>query len=119
MPWPLKLMPGPVAFEDRQPGMMWFCRQSFYDAVGPGHFSPNYYADWAGKRLPLTIVMPGGTMWCPDICPDWGTNVDVGWKVTGEVPLLTAYPSIGKPDYHGWLKDGVLSDDLEGRTYPS
>jgi hypothetical protein len=40
-----------------------------------------------------------------------------GWVRTGEAPLLTALPSIASPGYHGWLTDGVLSDDLEGRSY--
>ena len=43
-----------------------------------------------------------------------------GWSVTGEPPRITAHPSINAVgDYHGWLVDGVLSDDVEGRTYPA
>ena len=42
-----------------------------------------------------------------------------GWTITGEPPHLTAHPSINVIGaYHGWLKDGVLSDDCEGRHYP-
>lgn len=40
-----------------------------------------------------------------------------GWTRTGEPPRITARPSILTPHYHGWLTDGVLSPDLEGRTY--
>lgn len=117
MSWPLQLMPAPVPHGERKPGMMWFARQQFIDSVGLDGFSPNYRADWAAKRLPLSICLPGGSMWCPDRCPDWGSNMVEGWKVTGDIPNLSAHPSIGKPDYHGWLKDGVLSDDLESRKY--
>jgi hypothetical protein len=44
-------------------------------------------------------------------------------SITGEGDTLTADPSIlvskaSGPTYHGWLKNGVLSDDCEGRTYP-
>ena len=111
-------MPGPVPPYAREPGMMWYARQAFVNSVGTDFFSPNYQKDWAGKRLPLTICLPDGSSWCPDTCPDWGSNMQEGWKITGVAPVLTAYPSIGKPGYHGWLKDGILSDDLEGRTYP-
>jgi hypothetical protein len=44
-----------------------------------------------------------------------------GWTRTGEPPNVTASPSInyamGALGYHGWLQDGVLTDDCEGRTY--
>lgn len=46
------------------------------------------------------------------------------WTITGDAPNFTASPSIvhlgGKliQGYHGWLTNGVISDDLEGRTYP-
>ena len=112
-------MPQAPERQDRLPGMMWFCTPRFFALSGLQYYSPNYRVDWAEKRLPLVIFLPDRSIWCPDRCPDWGTNVDVGWKVTGEIPLLTAYPSIGKPGYHGWLNGGILSDDLEGRTYPS
>lgn len=40
-----------------------------------------------------------------------------GWTRTGEPPDLTATPSILTPRYHGWLRDGWLTDDTDGRTY--
>ena len=45
-----------------------------------------------------------------------------GWNITGEMPDITARPSINstyppRKGYHGWLTNGVLSEDLEGRTY--
>lgn len=114
MSWPLQFVPARPR-EERRPGMYWFANSEWAEHAS---MSPNFIADWKGKRLPIVIACPDGTDWCPDQCPSWGSNTDVGWKVTGELPKITVHPSIGKPGYHGWLRDGVLSDDLEGRTYP-
>jgi hypothetical protein len=38
------------------------------------------------------------------------------WTRTGEPPNVTANPSINWVGfYHGWLKNGVLTDDCEAR----
>ncbi len=70
----------------------------------------------------LTVKLPSGSEW----------NMDRGrllnaakkgrdfpqWTRTGEAPNVTAHPSINHVgQYHGWLKNGVLTDDCEGRTY--
>jgi hypothetical protein len=112
MPWPLQFQASPPAPADRRAGMYWFGKNE----IAP---SPNFITDWRGKRPQIVIVCPDGTLWCPDQCPSWGSNTDTGWKVTGELPAISATPSIGKPGYHGWLKDGALSDDLDGRTFPA
>ena len=40
------------------------------------------------------------------------------WSRTGTAPRVTASPSINVPGrYHSFLRNGVLEDDLEGRTY--
>lgn len=45
------------------------------------------------------------------------------WQVSGEPPTFTVSPSIVhlgnklQKGWHGWLKNGVLSDDVEGRRY--
>lgn len=116
MAWQLQEMPGPVPAAERKPGMYWFCRPEFLEQ-NEDVFSPNYHADWAGKRLPITVCLPDGSMWCPDQRPTYGSNTIEGWKVTGDLPRITARPSVGKPGYHGFLTDGVLSDDLDGRTF--
>ena len=54
----------------------------------------------------LAVVTPGGT-WCID-CP--ATNSKQGWTRTGEPPKVTATPSIQCGPYHGWLRDGMLTD---------
>jgi len=73
--------------EQVQPGDMW------------------YY----GKTL--VIKLPCGDDWAP-VHPN-----GAGWDITGEPPNITASPSIMDEHYHGWLKDGVFSDDTDGRTY--
>lgn len=69
---------------------------------------------WVGPDgLHLTIKLPDGSEWIIDGPASNGP----GWQRTGIPPRITAQPSILSPGYHGWLTDGVLSDDLEGREY--
>jgi len=81
-----------------------------------------WYAPWFGELWQgpdgktLMVRLPSGHDWCVD-----GPSASDGyWTRTGTVPNITAMPSIWdkRPNgYHGWLQDGVLTDDLEGRTY--
>ena len=82
-----------------------------------------YRAEWYERTtsmrgpdgLSLVVVLPNGAgPWCID-----GLSSDgKGWTRTGTPPLLTVSPSIGRQHtdgtpgwrYHGWLKNGVLSD---------
>lgn len=42
------------------------------------------------------------------------------WTVNGDPPNISVSPSINAVgDYHGWLQNGVLSDDCEGRRFDS
>lgn len=89
-------------------------RNEHGDAVPQsGHMLSEFYLAVQRERDPLMLVLPDGTAWCMDYAARNGP----GWEVTGEPPHLTARPSIASEGYHGWLDDGVLSDDLEGRTY--
>ena len=109
---------------DRRPGDCWYVPAmigddfSFWEAH---YLSLEYLRDWYGRRPPITIVLPDGTPWCID--HRFGTHngkkgPQPGWAVTGTEPLLTATPSIHAVGrYHGWLRYGTLSDDLDGRTY--
>ena len=75
------------------------------------------------QRAPIVICLPNGSHWSPD---SKASNGD-GWNVTGGPHNWTAMPSIyanqGRkqtPDYleyHGWLKNGELTDDLSRITY--
>ncbi len=79
--------------------------------------SAEYRRDWADRRPPLYVCLPSGAYFCVDRKDD--AAGDAGWTVTGDPPRITVRPSINHMGcYHGWLTDGVLSDDVEGRTYP-
>ena len=85
---------------DAPPGAMWHAR---------------YMADaWAGPDgLCLYVVLPSGEHWGMD-CP----SRDGGhWKRDGNAPFVNVTPSILTSRYHGFLTNGILTDDLEGRTY--
>lgn len=90
-------------FGDAPPGAMWVAIWITPDT------------GWVGPDgLSLAVVLPSGEHWTMD-CP----SRDGGrWTRTGEPPRVTVRPSIATRNYHGFLTDGVLSDDLEGRTYP-
>lgn len=106
-------------------GTMWYLREMLSDQNESRQFyldhvlSIEYKRDWLGKRPPLCVALPGGHWFNVDSqASDSGETH--GWTITGEPPNVTANPSINAVgDYHGWLRDGVLSDDVEGRTYPA
>lgn len=65
------------------------------------------------------LCLPNGAHW-----NIYGKSADgSGWNITGNLPNITARPSINSlpnsriKGYHGWLTDGVLSDDLSNQTY--
>jgi len=115
------------------PGTAWFMPW-FYDPTGErvrqgkhvlhaappadpnartSHLSPHYWRDHAAHRPPICVICPNGDPWEIDA---WSSN-GTGWTVTGELPRITCAPSIVAGDYHGFLRDGEFTPDLEGRTY--
>jgi hypothetical protein len=106
---------------DKRPGAIWPLPH-----IGPGSedrawaedvlLSIEYLRDHA-ERDPLCLRLPDGSHWVMDCRAAQGN--ETGWTITGEAPVLTASPSINTGRYHGWLIDGVLSEDLDGRRYPS
>jgi hypothetical protein len=80
--------------------------------------SDHYKKDWKGVRLPVFIFTPGG-WWSPDQkAYDENGWRGPGWRVVGLFPLISANPSINFPGhYHGWVRDGGLTDDVEGRRW--
>ncbi len=63
----------------------------------------------------LIVRTPGG-----DWMVDGPSSNGNGWERTGEVPNITASPSIlCQKAYHGYLKNGVLTDDVDGRKFVS
>ena len=101
------------------PGMGWF-QPYYFDSANPEgrrrkHGDPflsiHYWRDWAHIRPPICIVVPNGRLWEID---RKSRNGD-GWKVEGEWPNLTCSPSILLPGYHGFLRNGEFTPDVEGR----
>lgn len=113
--------------EDAKPGDMWFAPwminvfKTPEELIKSTFISPEYIRDWCGKRPPIVVILPNGDRFMVDKC---AYQQDHGWTVTGEAPNITLSPSINcireehpKTGYHGWLQNGILSDDLEGRKY--
>lgn len=67
-----------------------------------------YWTDWSHIRPPISVLCPNGQEWCVDAVSSNGE----GWKVEGEVPNITASPSILVPGYHGYLCGGVFTPNL-------
>ena len=76
-----------------------------------GFLSVHYWHDWADIRAPICVVCPNGEHWEPD---RKSSNGD-GWVVTGNLPDITCSPSIVVTGYHGFLREGEFTADLEGR----
>lgn len=67
--------------------------------------------------ISLHVKLPGGSDWCID-GPSQQTPKSKGWSRTGTAPNITASPSIHHPGvYHGWLANGLLSDDIDGKKF--
>lgn len=106
--------------EQPKPGDMWYAPWYIKEDGSPsGLLSPEFVRDWLGKRPPLVVCLPNGEGLMVDSRYIKGGQVqDHGWTVTGEAPNITVSPSINAVGrYHGWLQNGVLGDDLDGRTY--
>lgn len=81
------------------------------------HLSDYYRANNAHRR-PLFVIMPGMAVFCIDGQTHSNGVFAGGWTVTGEAPNITVQPSINLGGvYHGWLQNGVITDDCEGRQY--
>lgn len=85
--------------------------------------SDEYREHGLGVRPPLLVVLPCGCAWHVDMRTS-PANGGRGWLVTGTAPDITVTPSVNcvhdeyRRGYHGWVRNGILSNDLEGRRYP-
>ena len=98
-------------------GAMWYAPEMLEAEFYLGYsLSNEYKRDWMDKRPPIWVVLPSGTWFCVDSQITDGDGS--GWVVTGEAPNITVSPSINCVGiYHGFLQNGVLSDDCEGRIF--
>ncbi len=124
-------MPWPITYYDRQPdnykiGDMWLAPEW---ANSP--FLSGYYLEHIEKRRPpLMICLPSvhdprGDLFLIDRYAV-GDVKKKGWRITikgklvsGVQPQITLAPSINcVGSYHGYIRAGHITDDVEGRTYP-
>lgn len=116
MSWPIRLhaeRPLNPKIGDMWPNP-WMLEEPFFLR----RLSPAYLAK-KHERAPLVVRLPGSTEFCIDTLA-WrdGQVYGNGWTVTGEAPRVTLSPSINiVGSYHGWIRDGVITDDCEGRSY--
>lgn len=78
----------------------------------------DYYYQHNTHRQPLFVILPDHTLFLLDgKC--WKDGVKYGgWQVSGEAPNITVQPSINiNGFYHGFLQNGIISDDVEGRKF--
>ena len=97
-----------VPWDELKPGAMWWEREDGEPdelcVKLPGGSRGTTWNIDQGKRI---NALPGEKSRCPE------------WTRTGDVPNVTVTPSINWfGHYHGWLRDGVLTDDCEGRVIP-
>lgn len=118
MTWPLREVPCPWSDEDLsederrswEPGLCWRTSPLTPESIQ----APEWRR--SGREYFIWVVLPGGSIFSPDRMSGRG---QCGWLVSGELPLITVTPSIGAAEYHGFIRDGALTDDLEGRQYPA
>lgn len=112
MSWPCRLIKEPsIADWDKiRPGDMWFIsRTSGADQLAPEH----------ATRRQLVVCLPGPTHFAV-YGPTWTKDGagPHGWNVVGDPPNLTITPSINCSGvYHGYITNGVITDDCEGRKF--
>ncbi len=64
--------------------------------------------------LSLVLKLPSGAEWPMDV-----ENAGHTWSRIGTPPIISVTPSINHVGfYHGYLKNGVITEDAEGRTFP-
>lgn len=119
MPWPLKVYATRKAALEANGGTV---------PVGATWPAPHLIGDHAYRdalalppgRTPFFVKLPDGYEFCPYLRawnPEQGHHGD-GWRVTGELPHVTIEPSINVVGrYHGWIRNGIITDDCEGRTF--
>jgi hypothetical protein len=124
MPWACRMIPAPGAgpgdtpWKELRVGDMWLAPYLLERQGSMFYPAAKYHQRNAG-RPPLVVRLPGPVDWGVD-GPAWkgGQPYGDGWDVSGDPPLVTVSPSINISGiYHGWLQNGVISDDCEGRRY--
>jgi hypothetical protein len=132
MSWPLRFRNDPEPWKNARFGDCWYMPDWFreghpYDAIRQmflNHQASRQYLEQHSDRAPVVIFLPPGLAFSPDEKYRGGHRGDnperEGWTVTGspEDGSLVVSPSINIMDvYHGWVQNGQVSDDVEGRLF--
>lgn len=126
MSWPCRLVLAPgdgpfcTPWDALQVGDMWLAPHLLERQPHPMlRLGPKYFSRHAPNRAPLIVRLPGVCDFSIDgLAWKDGQAYGDGWDVSGTPPLITVAPSINIVGiYHGFLRDGVISDDCEGGQY--
>ena len=126
MSWPIRLLDSIPAPVDTRVGDAVLMRPEVPAFRGllaywGSRLSAEYEAERRTVRPPLLVFLPGTGWWCIDAAYSaHGRPVPdrASWSVTGDLPRITVSPSLNIPGaFHGWIRDGVISDDVEGRRF--
>lgn len=124
-------MPWPIRYHERRPdrprvGDCWpaveLIEGEHRDEYRESFLAPLYFEQHYGRRAPLYVVLPDKSYFCVDSrVTDGGRVGDHGWTVTGSPHdgTLSVSPSINiVGSYHGFISNGEIGDDVEGRKFP-
>jgi hypothetical protein len=115
--WKCRLLKAFPGKENLRVGDLWFSK-IFLERFAH-RLSREYERDHAGRRLPLSIMLPGREVVCLDEVTGSG-RVDgsrEGLTVRGEAPMIDVL-SIRIPGvYNGFIKNGVIAPDADKRRY--
>lgn len=115
-----------IVFHGREPDN-WQVGDMWYDE-GWRHthdlLSQHYLDCVQDQRPPLVVVLPPCDLFILDRAFSTSPTKQ-GWQISlrselvvGETPQLTLTPSINCVGvYHGYIRDGIITDDCEGRRY--
>jgi len=102
----------PIKFHIKQPdepkvGDMWAStRYLSTEYMRKNILSDEYIRDWANKRPPLFVMLPGDVCFCLDTRAACDNS---GWTITGWPPDITVSPSINiRGVYHGFIRNGLI-----------
>ena len=106
---------------DAQIGDCWYLPEHARAYFIEHQSSRQYREEWADKRPPIVVQLPPGFPFFPDEFYGRPENVERnGWAVTGSIEdgSLVLSPSINcVGSYHGFIQNGLVSDDVEGRHF--
>jgi hypothetical protein len=121
MPWPCYLVEyvpcDPSIPDPERPGVSFTALWKTPDGEILDFRKLKVGAIWKHPTRGITVKLPGFSGmngWAMEQEGSPGNR----WTVTGEIPNVTATPSVNcVGTYHGWVTNGVVTDDCEGRKF--